>query len=372
VLARPLAAARILKANVVRPSRPLKINLALTYWCQYRCETCNIWRRQPVDELTTGELVEFVQRNPHVSWLDLTGGEIFLRDDIATVVDAIVDTWTELAILHFPTNGFLTDRIAAVAARAGRSRIPQVVVTVSVDGDEPLNDRIRGIKGGFRRQMATFNALRELPGVRPVFGMTLSQRNLGAVERTFAACQHECPGLELRDFHVNIAQLSDHYYGNADDASVVPPREAAVAELKRYRAMRGSGVSVEAWLETRYLNELDRFLSEGVTPMRCHALRSSCFIDPWGVVFPCISYSRPLGSLRESGMRLDTIWNAADVRRTQSEIWDGQCPQCWTACEAYQSILGNALAPWRRSRPDASAALTPAGPRPSENGAGRG
>ncbi len=28
----------------------------------------------------------------------------------------------------------------------------------------------------------------------------------------------------------------------------------------------------------------------------------------------------------------------------QREIWRGQCPQCWTACEAYQSILGNVLA----------------------------
>jgi hypothetical protein len=28
----------------------------------------------------------------------------------------------------------------------------------------------------------------------------------------------------------------------------------------------------------------------------------------------------------------------------QQEIWQGQCPQCWTACEAYQSILGNVLA----------------------------
>ena len=31
-------------------------------------------------------------------------------------------------------------------------------------------------------------------------------------------------------------------------------------------------------------------------------------------------------------------------RSVQREIWQGQCPQCWTACEAYQSILGNVLA----------------------------
>jgi hypothetical protein len=43
-------------------------------------------------------------------------------------------------------------------------------------------------------------------------------------------------------------------------------------------------------------------------------------------------------------MRLDPIWNAYETTQLQREIWDGQCPQCWTSCEAYQSILGNVLA----------------------------
>jgi hypothetical protein len=69
------------------------------------------------------------------------------------------------------------------------------------------------------------------------------------------------------------------------------------------------------------------------------------------VVYPCITYSNPMGRLRDTGMRLAPIWEAADTRRTQREIWEGQCPQCWTACEAYQSILGNVLAGRCGSRP---------------------
>jgi radical SAM protein with 4Fe4S-binding SPASM domain len=348
VRARALAAGRILQANLVRPSRPVKINLALTYWCQYRCQTCNIWKRQPSDELTTRELLQFIQLNRRVSWLDLTGGEIFLRDDIDIIFDAVVETWRELAVLHFPTNGFLTDKIVGVAERIGRRGIPDVVVTVSLDGDEALNDRIRGIKGGFRRQVQTFNALRQVAGVRPVFGMTLSQHNVGEFERTFEACQRECPGLEIGDFHLNVAQVSEHYYGNAGDGNVVPSRDAAVHELQIYRARRGIDMTVAAWVETRYLGELETFLHSGITPMPCHALRSSCFIDPWGIVFPCITYTRPIGRLRDTGMRLEPIWNDAGTRAVQREIWNGQCPQCWTACEAYQSILGNLLRPGRR------------------------
>jgi len=79
--------------------------------------------------------------------------------------------------------------------------------------------------------------------------------------------------------------------------------------------------------------------------MPCHALRSSCFIDPWGRVFPCITYSRPVGNLRDTAMDLQPIWQGHEATRIQSEIWQGKCPQCWTACEAYQSILGNLVRP---------------------------
>jgi radical SAM protein with 4Fe4S-binding SPASM domain len=334
---------RVLDATWHRPAAPLKLNLCLTYWCQYRCKTCNIWQRKPVDELTTDELLALVRENPDVSWVDVTGGEIFLRPDIGEVLEAIAGGWRHLAILHFPTNGFLTDRIVAAVERIAGRGPARTVVTVSLDGDEALNDEIRGVKGGFKRQIATFKALRRIPGITAVFGVTLSTYNLGQFERTFAACARECPGLDIHDVHLNIAQVSRHYYGNDGSTSVSPDAAAARRELAAYRRRRGWARSPQQWLETTYLRYLDRFLQTGTTPMPCHALRSSCFIDPWGVVYPCITYSRPLGRLRETGMRLAPIWQDAATARVQGEIWQGQCPQCWTACEAYQSILGNAL-----------------------------
>jgi radical SAM protein with 4Fe4S-binding SPASM domain len=115
--------------------------------------------------------------------------------------------------------------------------------------------------------------------------------------------------------------------------------------------LRGRPRAAKHLLERAFLGHLETYLETGRTPMPCHALRASCFIDPWGVVYPCISYSRPVGRLRETGMRLAPIWEGADAAGTQREIWQGQCPQCWTACEAYQSILGNTLAGRWRQQP---------------------
>ncbi len=344
------AGARVLQAHAGRLGHPLKINLCVTYWCQYRCQTCNIWQRKPTDELSTDELLAFVDRNRRTEWLDVTGGEIFLRPDIETILDAILRTWTRLVVLHFPTNGFLTDRIVPMTERLARSGGAPLVVTVSLDGDEALNDEIRGVRGGYRRQIETFRGLRRLRGVTAVLGMTISRLNAAHVERVFEACRRDVPDLAPRDFHVNVAQTSAHYYGTAADAAFPPsPREAGAA-LDTYRRLRGSPRSPTDLLEARYLRLLRRFVDTGVTPMPCHALRSSCFVDPWGAVFPCITYARPVGQLRDHAMDLTPIWAAEAATGLQREIWRGECPQCWTACEAYQTMLGNLLTPWRLAR----------------------
>ena len=162
--------AALLNSTIHRPASPVKLNWCLTYWCQYRCKTCNIWQRKPTDELTTDEVVAFVRENPNITWADLTGGEIFLRPDIDEILNAVVTGWRRLALLHFPTNGFLTDRIVGSVERiAGRGPL-MTVVTVSLDGDEATNDDVRGIKGGFRRQIETFKALRRIPGITAVLG----------------------------------------------------------------------------------------------------------------------------------------------------------------------------------------------------------
>jgi radical SAM protein with 4Fe4S-binding SPASM domain len=336
--------AALLRSTAGRPPAPLKLNFCLTYWCQYRCKTCNIWQRKPKDELTTEEVLSFIRENPDITWADLTGGEIFLRPDVEEILEAVVTGWRRLAILHFPTNGFLTERIVQAAERIAGRGPGKMIITVSLDGDEATNDEIRGIKGGFRRQIATFNALRKIPGIQTVFGVTVSAYNLGKFAETFEACARECPGLTIDDVHMNVAQVSGHYYDNGALQGMLADPAKVRAELDAYRRLRGRPRSIAQLLENTYLDYLNVFLQSGQTPMPCHALRASCFIDPWGVVYPCITYSRPVGRLRDTGMRLEPIWNAPETVAVQREIWEGSCPQCWTACEAYQSILGNVLA----------------------------
>jgi MoaA/NifB/PqqE/SkfB family radical SAM enzyme len=345
---RPYAAlaSRALRANVGRLDFPFKLTFCITYWCNYACQTCNIWQMKPRDELRLDEIQRFFQRSNRFVWVDVTGGEVSLRKDFVSVCEAIIGNCRDLLLLHFPTNGYLTDKIVAATREIVRMGTEKLIITVSTDGDEAMNDRIRGIEGGWRRQIETFRRLRELRGVDVVLGMTLSAANVDHFPAAFAAAKREIPDLDYRDFHVNIVHESGHYLRN-DTLSLrqaVAP-EALARATEEYARLRGFGWSPVNYLERAYLRRVRRYLETGRTPMRCHALRSSCFIDSWGNVFPCTIYDRRVGSLREVDYDLGRIWQSAEADALQKEIWDYRCPQCWTPCEAYQSILGNSLRP---------------------------
>lgn len=334
-------AKNILTSNFRRLDSPYKLTFCVTYWCNYKCKTCNIWQRKPKDELTLDEIETFFRRSNKFNWIDFTGGEVWLRKDFVDIVKASIRECKNLVMIHFPTNGYLTDRIVSGVEEILKARPPKFVITVSTDGDEAVNDYVRGKEGGWRKQIETYKQLHAMKGVEVVLGMTLSSLNANEYDKAFAAAKAECPWLKPTDFHLNIAHESAHYYGNEGEDMLIKDKEQIVEEIRRYKKSRGFPFTPINFIERRYLDHAENYLQTGETPMRCHALHSSCFVDSWGGVYPCGMFDAKVANLREHDFDLDHIWNLQKTEQLQKEIWDYQCPQCWTPCEANQSLLGN-------------------------------
>ncbi len=335
-------AARTLKSNFTRLDFPYKLTYATTYWCNYRCQTCNIWKMKPKDEMKLEEIRTFFKKAQHFLWVDLTGGEVSIRKDFVDICEAVVAGCPNLLLLHFPTNGYLTEQTVENVREISKMKAEKLIITVSMDGDEVTNDRIRGVDGGWQRQMETFRQLRDIPGVQVVLGMTLSQSNVNHFPVAFQAVKDEFPALTYDDYHVNIIHESEHFFGNAEEGLRENVGKDDLAEaVEHYGKLRGLPKSPVSILERAYLKRVRKYLNTGKTPIRCQALSASCFVDPWGNVFPCTIYNKQIGSLRDSGYDLARIWSSPETEALQKEIWEYQCPQCWTPCEAYQSILGS-------------------------------
>ncbi|MCP4868125.1 MAG: radical SAM protein [Proteobacteria bacterium] len=329
-------AGAMLNSSVRRPAAPWKVTWAVTYLCNHSCRHCGIWRRTPSGEMGIKEIRRFFEQNPQIRWLDLTGGEPTTRNDFPEIVKAATEMLPRLVLLHFPTNGALGDRAVAAAEAALAHRPPQLILTVSLDGPPTLHDEIRGSAGAWERAMETFNRLRQLPGVRPVLGMTLTAENAGSAEACFEAARSALHGhLDPGEMHFNLAHRSAHYYDNAD--MELPDWDLVSEELARFQARLGPSLQPTALLERAFRELVPDYLATGTSPVECGALSASVFVDPHGVIYPCITEDRPLASLRELDYSLAAVFDATVEAR--AEVAASRCVGCWAPCEAFPSLM---------------------------------
>ena len=299
--------AALLRTTVGRPASPLKLNLCLTYWCQYRCKTCNIWQRKPTDELTTDEVIA---PRPRESRHHL-GGSHRRRDlpaaghrrDPRRRRDRLAAA-RAAALSHqrLPHRSHRRER-RADRRHAGRRR---PIVTVSLDGDEALNDEIRGIKGGFRRQIETFNALRRIPGSRPCSGMTLSAYNVGRFARDVRGVRARVPGAHASTTFTSTSRRSRATTtATADRAACVRIPRRSGESCASTGGCEDVPRSPAQLLENAYLGYLDGSCGPG--GRRCRATRCAPAASSirGASSIPASPTTRPIGRLRETGMRLE-------------------------------------------------------------------
>jgi MoaA/NifB/PqqE/SkfB family radical SAM enzyme len=325
---------------------PFKATLAATYVCPHRCTYCGIFRRREA-ELPARAIIDAFAGLDSLVWLDLTGGEPLAREDCEELACGLARALPNLALFHFPTSGAYPDRAVALARTVSRLGL-RVVVTVSIEGAEALHDRVRGRPGAFASAVETLRRLRELPGVAVYVGTTLIGANVELVPGgVFEAVSREVPGLSRADMHFNVAQVSGHYFCNAEERRP-SPRQVAEA-LERILLFKGFRPTPFSLLEAGFqlfalaAARAGARAGAGAVPP-CSALRSSFFFSPSGTVYPCHIWGEPVGAVG-AGMRV------ADLLAGQPWAWVRQavarrsCPRCWTPCEAYPSMISAAVNP---------------------------
>jgi radical SAM protein with 4Fe4S-binding SPASM domain len=332
----------VLKSAVPLSTAPYKLILYLTDRCNSKCATCKIWSKEPRQELSASELRDFFRKNRGFRWIDLTGGEVFTRADIKEVLDVILDECHRLALLHIPTNGYLTEKITA-SVRHAVSRFPgRLSMTVSIDGPPELHNRLRGLKDGWQRAVETCKKLEHLMPKRVIIGYTLSNHNAGSLGEAFNALKKRLPFLTWDRVHLNLAHNSPHYYSNQSDV-LVTDRELIRRDIRLLLSNRKGHRSVTNAVEVRFLTLLEEYLQEGSHPLgRCEALNATVTVNPQGRVYPCLFFDKALGSLRNGSFDLQPILLTEEAVRLSKNILRS-CPHCWSACEAYPTLLANEL-----------------------------
>ena len=109
---------------------PTDASIILTYRCPMRCQMCNIWQN-PTDKKE--EIVAADLRSlPKLKFINLTGGEPFIREDLAEIVEECYKHTKRIVI---STSGWFEDRIIALA-----KQFPNIGIRISIEGLSRKND----------------------------------------------------------------------------------------------------------------------------------------------------------------------------------------------------------------------------------------
>ena len=160
-----------------------------TMRCNLHCEFCYVidflniegeWRQ----EMTLDRLRQAFPDQPGFQ-VSLTGGEIFMRKDIMSVLDLFREKGYSCGYLT--TNGTIIseERAEALADLAAAGFLKHI--SVSVDGPGELHDRARGLKGTFERTCAGLRRLQEAARrkhapLRVSINTTVAQESLEALD----------------------------------------------------------------------------------------------------------------------------------------------------------------------------------------------
>lgn len=322
---------------------PFSLVISVSYRCNSKCRTCDVWRK-PNDDLTLEEWTHVFQRlGTGPIYLTFTGGEPFLRKDLAELILASY-TYCLPEYITIPTNGLLTDRIVETVSRvcrgAPRSRIG---INLSLDGIGEEHDEIRRVPGNWDKAMATWRGLKAVQGKHRNLVLSIhtviSKHNLSRFHEIAEGLQH----LQPDSFITEVAEERVELGTVGWDITPLARDYAAVADSLSQHAhatpARGFARVTQSF-RARYYQLAKKNLLEHRQTIPCYAGWASGHIAPNGDVWTCCIRAEPVGNLRETGYDLRPIWNerAGTLKALRRSISAGECA-CPMANASYANML---------------------------------
>jgi len=327
---------------------PVYLLFHVTERCNARCAHCfgdpERRRRSGREELRLPEIEKISETLGKLLWVNITGGEPFLRDDLGEILRVLYRN-NGVGVFKIVSNGSLPEQVLSVMeSAAGACPKARFVVNLSLDAVGDEHDRIRGTKGLFRKAEETYRGLRSLeaslPNVETCVEVTVSARNQASLPDILS---YYVDRLQVKNMACLLVRgrTRDPEAGRVD----IRKYEELVLAMDRYM-LEGRGYStfflsdlVNA--KNMYMHELiGRIHRTGRAQIPCHALTLNATLYANGDLVDCEIYETPVGNLREAGYDFRRLWLSGEMDRARRRIRDRHCC-CTHECYLNTGILFN-------------------------------
>lgn len=290
--------------------RNLYGSIIITYRCNARCNMCDCYKdpSKPGDEIT----LDTIKKLPEMAFANITGGEPFTRTDIADIVEELYKKADRIVI---STNGSYPDRILELC-----KKYPEIGIRISIEGLQENNDRIRGLKDGFKNGYETLTKLIDMKHKDVGFGMTVQDTN----------CKDLVPLYEISNkFNMEFATATLHnsfYFRKTDNK--IDDKLMVSKEIEKLINKLLKSKSPKKWFRAYFNYGLINYIYDRPRLLPCHMASNGFFLDPFGNVLPCNGSSEPwiMGNLNENSF--DEIWNSEKAEKVRNRVINCK-KNCW-------------------------------------------
>ena len=344
---------RLARHGLLSVGTPLVLTFSVTNRCNSKCKTCNVWKNpnKSSEELRLDEIEKIFQSMGKLYFLNMSGGEPFLRNDIAEII-ALGQRYLSPNLVHIPSNGLLTEVIEKRVTEILESLSKKTFLTIklSLDGVGEAHDEIRGISGNFEKMIATYSRLDKLrqdyPNFHLGFNTITSKFNINNLE----GIAEYARSLNPDSYVTEVAENRSELFNLADD--ITPDSETYKQLILQFRESTKENLrsrrSISKYTEASrlvYYDYVVKILRQKRQVLPCYAGFSNVHLSPFGDVWPCciLAYNQSMGNIRDFDCNFNKLWNSSKAKSVRQHIKAGNC-YCPMANQSYSNMLCNTTA----------------------------
>lgn len=329
------------------PDSPDHLILYVTGKCGARCEFCfygnEINQKDPVTgqfyELTMGEITKISEDLGKLSQVAFTGGDPFLRTDLAEIAKIFWKNNKPEAI-HIPTNGLPLALVKKTTTEILKALPCDLTIAMSLDSVGETYDKVRGVKGNFDSMMKMYDMLAELKKNYPkklhlVVNTVITNTTYKTLPALIKHVRERMPALDYHD--------CDLVRGDPYSNSVMLPEFNKLATEVRDLMYE----NFSYWFGTKEGAALKKYeydlkletLQKKTQVLPCVAGETYMTISERGEVYFC-ELREPIGNIRKNTVK--EIWKSERADKLRESIRNKEC-YCTHGCYMPLSILYNFL-----------------------------
>ncbi|MBB28949.1 MAG: hypothetical protein CME25_08625 [Gemmatimonadetes bacterium] len=319
--------------------------LYVTNRCNFRCDFCfyyaEIEKGRKVDELTFRELEKVSRKFGPLLQLSLTGGEPFIREDLAEIAGLFIEN-NHVRYLTIPTNAYMTTKMVQFLETV----LPMYPdthfrITFSIDGIEEEHDLNRSKPGSYKKIQESYSVISPM---RKIYSNLVLDSNSVYTAQT----EHR------------LLNIVKHIHGNFDFDNIsityargeIQDPKLKLVSAERYVKINDYLDGIKRTQENRFLYPVWRgardvsrealiktvFEDQFVTP--CVAGRKLVILSETGEVYPCEILQGTMGNIRNHDFDIRKVLAKQESKKLVKWIKDSKC-KCSFECALAANVLWN-------------------------------